>query len=50
MKTETVYYIYCSAKNCENIPEWEHKGLQIALCPICFNKIDFQNKFTRLDL
>lgn len=35
----------CSAKDCNIEAEWEHEGLKIFLCELCFNQIDFQDNF-----
>jgi hypothetical protein len=41
--------INCSAKGCNNIPEWKHDGLRIVLCQICFESCPFPRHFKKLE-
>ena len=50
MKKKIINYENCSAKGCNNIPEYEHKGMEIALCPICYKNSGMEkHNFIRLN-
>jgi len=47
LNSEQIFY-KCSGKDCEGVPKWLHKGLDICLCEECFNNCGMEKRnFTK---